>query len=163
MALRTTLNFTPALVRQSVWAYWKRSVGITLPLVLVLLTAYLVSLVRGGSTHWPVGVFGSIVALGYVYLAAMYGVQLRHNMALLREMGSPQGTLELNEAGFTVASSAGQTTLPWSSIQEVACFPAFWLVYLSPAQFFTLPLNDLPEAMQTEMLERVRQHGGKLP
>jgi hypothetical protein len=157
-----TLTYTPALVRQGVWAFWKRAVGITLPLTLVLLTAYLVSLVRGGNTTWLVGVFGSIVALGYGYLVALYVVRLRHEMAVLRAMGSPQATLEIADHGFTVASGAGQASLPWRSVQAIWCGPGFWLLYFSSSQFMTLPTNDLPEAMQAAIRERVRHHGGRV-
>jgi hypothetical protein len=156
-----TLTYTPSLVRQSVWAFWKRSVGITWPLTLVLLTAYVVLLVRGGNTGWLVGVFGTIVALGYIYLAAVYVAHLRHGMATLRAMGSPHGTLEVEDSGITVASGAGQSKLPWSRVQEVWFYPGFWILLFSRTQFMTLPLDNLPEAMQAEILERVRQQGGK--
>ena len=157
----TTLHYTPALVRQSVWAFWKRSVGITLPLTLVLLTAYLVSLVRGGNTGWLVGVFGTVVVLGYVFLAAVYVAHLWHGMATLRAMGDQQATLAI-DGGITVASGAGEAKLPWSRVYEVWCYPDFWLLLFSRSQFMTLPLANLPEAMQTEILERMRQNGGKV-
>ena len=159
----TTLIYTPALVRQAVWVFWKRSVGLTLLLTLVLLTAYLVSLVRDGNTNWLVGVFGTIVVLGYVVVVALYVLRLRHEMATLRAMGLPQATLAIDDSGFTVDSGVGQATLPWRSVQEVWCQPEFWLVYFSTHQFMTLPLENLPEAMQAAILERVRHHGGKVP
>lgn len=161
MTQRATLNYTPALVRQSVWAYWKRSVGFTLPLVLVLLTGYVVVVVREGNTSWAVGVFGTIVALGYLCLAAVYLIQLRHGLSTLRAMDQPQATLDIDDVGFTVTSGAGLVTLPWRSVQEVWRYPGFWLLLLSPSQFITLPARDLPVAMQADILARVQQHGGK--
>jgi YcxB-like protein len=163
MTHSTTLTYTPALVRQSVWAYWKRSVNITLPLVLVLLTAYAVAVVREGNTGWTVGVLGTIVVVGYLYLVAVYVLHLRHGLAALREMGSPQATFAFDDAGFTVASGAGQATLPWRSVQEVWRFPRFWLLMFSSSQYITLPLDQLPEGMQADILARVQQHGGKVP
>lgn len=159
---QTTLYFTPSLVRQSVWAFWKRSVGITLPLTLVLLTAYVVSLVRGGNTGWLVGVFGTIVALGYVFLAVVYVAHLWHGMATLRAMGDQQATLAIDGGGIMVASGAGEAKLPWSRVYEVWCYPDFWILLFSRTQFMTLPLANLPESMQTEILERMRQNGGRV-
>ena len=46
-------------------------------------------------------------------------------------------------------------------MQAVWRYPDFWLLLLSPSQFITLPVTDLPEAMQTEILARVQQLGGK--
>lgn len=161
MGQRATLNYTPGLVRQSVWAYWKRSVGITWPLVLVLLTAYLIAIVRDGETGWTVGVFGTIVAMGYLFLALVYVTHLRHGMTTLRAMGSPQGTLDIDDEGLTVASEAGRATLPWRSVKDIWRGPGFWLLMLSPSQYVTLPLDDLPEGMRAEILARVQQHGGK--
>jgi YcxB-like protein len=130
MGQRATLNHTPGRVRQSVRAYWKRSVGITWPLVRVLLTAYLIAIVRDG-------------------------------MSTLRAMGPPQGTLDIDEEGLTVASEAGRASLPWRSVKEVWRGPGFWLLMRSPSQYVTLPLGDLPEGMRAEILSRVQQHGGK--
>lgn len=158
----TILTYTPKLVRQSVWAFWKRSVRITLPLTLALLTAYLVSLVRDGNTGWLVGVFGTIVALGYAFLVVVYLARLRHGMATLRAMGDQQATLEIDDGGITVASGAGQAKLPWRGVHEVWRCPGFWILLFSRTQFMTLPLANLPEDMQVEILERVRQHGGRL-
>lgn len=161
MVHRATLNYTPALVRQSVWAYWKRAVGITWPLVLILLTGYLVIVAREGNTGWTVGAFGAIVAMGYAFLAMVYVTHLRHGLGILRTMGQPQATLDIDDTGFTVTSGAGQSTVPWRSVQEVWRCPGFWLLMFSPSQFFTIPLDNLPEAMQAEFLARVQQHGGK--
>lgn len=157
-----TLNFTEALVRRSVWAYWKRSVGITWPLLLVLMTAYVVFVVREGNTGWLVGVYGTVVALGYAYLTLVYVVLLRHHLATFRAMGSPQASLAIDETGFTLTSEAATSTLPWKRIQQIVRFQDFWLVYFAPNQYFTLPHNDLPEAMRHEFLERVRESGGKV-
>lgn len=161
MSHRATLSYTPALVRRSVRAYWWRAVGITWPLLLILLTGYLVIVVREGQTGWTVGVFGTIVAMGYLFLALVYVTHLRRGLGTLRAMGQPQGTLDIDDAGFTVTSKAGQARLPWRSVQAVWRYPDFWLLLLSPSQFITLPVTDLPEAMQTEILARVQQHGGK--
>lgn len=162
MGQRATLNYTPALVRRSVWAYWKRTVGITWPLVLVLLTGYVLLIVREGQTGWTVGVFGTIVTMGYVFMALVYLSHLRHGMTTLRAMGTPQGTLDIDDAGLTVSSGAARATLPWRSVQRVWRCPDFWLLLLSPSQYITLPLDDLPEAMRTEILARLQQHGGRV-
>lgn len=161
MGQRVTLNYTPALVRQSVQAYWKRTVGITWPLVLVLLTGYLIAIVREGQTGWTVGVFGTIVAMGYLFLVLVYVTHLRHGMATLRAMGSPQATLDIDDEGLTVASGAGRASLPWRSVKEVWRGPGFWQLMLSPSQFITLPTDGLPDAMQAEILARVKQFGAK--
>jgi hypothetical protein len=158
----TTLHYTPVLLRRAVWAFWSRSVGITLSLTLLLVTVYLVSLVRDGHTSWLVGVFGTLVVMGYVYLAALYLLRLRYEMATLRAMGSPLATLEIDSKGFTVVSGAGQATMPWRSIEAVWRYPDFWLLLFSGSHFMTLPLDNLPETMRSEMLERVREHGAKV-
>ncbi|HEY9094160.1 MAG TPA: hypothetical protein VIN35_00325 [Hydrogenophaga sp.] len=81
MIHRATLTYTPSLVRQSVWAFWRRTVGITLSITQLLLTAYLVVVIREGNMGWLVGVFGTLVALGYAYLVALFVVRWRVGMA----------------------------------------------------------------------------------
>ena len=108
------------------------------------------------------GVFGTIVALGYGYLASLFVLRLRFEMAALHAMGLPQASLAIDGNGFTVASGAGRASLPWRSVQEVWCYADFWLLFFSASQFMILPTSDLPEAMQAAIREQVRQHGGRL-
>ncbi|MEZ5704689.1 MAG: YcxB family protein [Burkholderiaceae bacterium] len=161
MDYRATLFYTPSLVRQSVWAFWRRTVGITLSLTQLLLTAYLVVVIREGNIGWLVGVFGTLVALGYAYLVALFVVRWRLGMASLRAMGSPEATLEFNEEGFSLRSGAGQMGLPWRSVREVWCYPGYWMLLISPSQYLTIPLDNLSMSMQDAMLAFVRAHGGR--
>ncbi len=162
MIHRATLTYTPALVRQSVWAFWRRTVGITLSITQLLLTAYLVVVIREGNMGWLVGVFGTLVALGYAYLVALFVVRWRVGMVSLKAMGSTEATLEFNEEGFSLRSGAGQMGLPWRSVREVWRYPGYWMLLLSPSQYLTLPLDTVPESVQEAILSCVREHGGKL-
>jgi hypothetical protein len=48
------------------------------------------------------------------------------------------------------------------TVTAVRCFPEFWLMLFSRAQFVTLPLADLDIEARELILDRVKSHGGNV-
>ena len=162
MQQSTTLRYTDALVRTAVFAFWRRTVGLGFPVVVALLAAYLAFQFWNGDRGWIVGAGAALCVLGLVMAGMVYLVHLRASMAKFRALGDTSSTLIIDQAGITMSSTLGSSVVPWSGIAEVWQFPAFWLLLFSKSQFVTLPLEHLPEAMRTTILERVAAAGGKV-
>jgi hypothetical protein len=56
----------------------------------------------------------------------------------------------------------GTSELAWTAVTEVWSFPEFLLVFLSKAQFFTLPTSDLGAAGRELVLAKARANGAKV-
>jgi len=156
------LHYSETLIRKAVWAFWRRTMGWRFFVAVALLLVALVYLVASGDRSWLVGVFASVLGLAGAFAVALYVVHYRGSITRLRRMRSPQGTFEVGDDRFRVASDLGSSELSWSAVTEVWRFPEFWLLFLSRAQFITLPLADLDSEARELILSRVKSHGAKV-
>ena len=133
------LHYSEALIRRAVNAFWWRVVGWRFLIAELVVAASLVSLVTSGDRSWLVGAVGAVLALGTLFLGALYLVHYRGSVGRFRRMRSPEATFAPNADGFRIASDTGLAEIPWAQVRELWRFPDFWLVFFSPAQFMTLP------------------------
>jgi hypothetical protein len=162
MSHEATLIYTEPLLRQAVFAFWRRSVGVGFAVALAVVALALGALVAQGEASWLVGVLGTVFVAGVAFPTGLYFVHYRNSMRKLREMGSPQATFCAEESSFTISSSIGTTKLQWSAVKELWRFSDVWLLLYSKAQFSTLPVACLSPEMQAFVLQRVRAAGGKV-
>ncbi len=94
------------------------------------------------------------VTNGYFYL----------NFSLPKETkaGPKVLTIEIYEEHFRLSSDVGTSELLWTAVKEVWSFPEFILVFLSKAQFFTLPISDLGKEGRDLILAKARAKGAKI-
>lgn len=162
MTHEATLIYDRPLLKRAVLAFWKRSVGLGVFIALALVGFGLVSLLQRGDASWVVGALATCAALAIVFVIALYVVHYRNVMCKLRDMGKPQAQFRAEESSFTFTSGVGTSTMRWSMVTEVWCFPDFWLMLFSKAHFVTIPLASLAPEMQAFVIERVRASGGKI-
>ena len=161
MKYETTLIYTESLIREAVFAFWRRSVGVGFGVGVMAVAASLGWLVSQGNTTWLVGVLATILLFALLMAITLYCVHYRAAVGKLRGMPSKQAVLVAEDAHFIVTSELGSSTLPWSSVQEIWHFESGWLLLFSKAQFITLPLACVPPDMQQFIENRVVTAGGK--
>lgn len=157
-----TLIYTESLLRQAVFAFWRRMVGVGFFIAITLLVISLAFQLWRGERSWEVGVIGTLIVGALVFVATIYVFHFRNALAKFRAMGQPTATLVLEEASFTLSSGIGSSVLQWSAITKVWRFRGFWLVLFSKSQFVTLPLAALSEEAQAFIVSRVEASGGKI-
>lgn len=162
MNSETTLTYSEPLIRDAVFLFWRRSIGVRFFVAFLLTSSSLALLLAQGETSWIVGVLGTVLALGVLFVIAIYVVHYRNALAKLRDMGHPSATLSLNEGSFTLRSGAGSATLPWSAVKELWQSPSVWLLLYSKAHFSTLPVACLSDEVQALILHRIKTAGGKI-
>ena len=162
MEHQTTLIFSEPLIRQAVFAFWRRSIGVLFFVALALLAIALAYLLYAGDRTWLVGVFASVLALGIGLPIALFVVHYRNSTQKLRTMGLPQASLVATESALSFSSGAGSSSLPWSAVSEIWQFPTFWLLLFSKAHFATVPLADISPDIQAFIVQHVRAAGGKI-
>jgi hypothetical protein len=131
-------------------------------IALVILAVVLAFDVSSGDRSWRVGMLGAVLLIGAGMMVAIYFVHYANATRKLKEMGEPRAAFTASESSFTVASGAGSSTLPWSSVTEVWKLRGCWLLLFSKAQFITLPILCVPEEMRAFILQRVAAAGGKV-
>jgi drug/metabolite transporter (DMT)-like permease len=162
MSHEATLIYSEALLRQAVFAFWRRSVGVGFLAALLVAVLGLVVLVAQGMASWLVGTIAAVLVLGIGFAAAVYVVHYRNSLRKFRQMDKPQATFRADESSFTIVSDIGPSTLQWSAVKELWQFPSVWLLLYSKAQFTTLPLACLSPETQAYIVQRVRESGGKV-
>lgn len=109
--------------------------------------------------NWFLAVLAAVVILGTLLVIAILVTHYRHTRGRFRRLESPSAMLTLNCEQFTVTSEIDSSTMNWRAVSETWCFPEFWLVMLSKAQFVTLPLSGIPVEMQQFIRDRVAEAG----
>jgi Na+/H+-dicarboxylate symporter len=158
----TTLIYSEALLRQAVFAFWRRSIGIGFLVAILVALLGLGVLIAQGMASWIVAVVAAILVLGVGFAIAVYIIHYRNSLRKFRQMAKPQATFVATDTSFTITSDIGTTTLQWSSVKELWQFPSVWLFLYSKAQFTTLPIACLSPETQTYIVQCVRTAGGKV-
>jgi hypothetical protein len=162
MSHEATLIYSESLLRQAVFGFWHRSVGIGFFVALLIAALGLVVLVALGQSSWIIGGLATVLAVGAAFAIVVYVVHYRRSLQKFRQMNSPQATFRAEESSFTMISDIGTTTLQWSAVKELWQFSNVWLLLYSKAQFTTLPLACLPPDTQAYIVQCVRAAGGKV-
>lgn len=156
------LRYSEAIVRRAVKAFYKRTVGISLPIVFGLMLIFFVYLVRTGNSGWITGVVGSALTIALVFMIALYVAHYRNSMQRFRAMKIPTASLKLHDDSLTITADSGSNEIPGAAITEVWAYDEFWLVFLSRAQFFTIPMSELSADDQAAIKARFRDWGLKI-
>jgi YcxB-like protein len=156
------LHYSEPLIRSAVWAFWRRVTGWRYFVAIALVLGSFIYSVSSGDRSWWVGVSASILCLAVIFAVALYVIHYRGAIIRFRRMQSPEATFEAGDDRFRVTSDVGSSELSWSTITEVWQFPEFWLLFLSRAQFITLPLADLDSEARKLILSRAKLHGAKV-
>ena len=162
MSHEATLIYSESLLREAVFGFWRRSIGMGFILMLVALTVVLGVLVALGAPVWIIVTLVVLLVLAAAVAVALYIGYYRNSLRKFRTMSTPRATFRADESSFTMTSDAGTTTLQWSAVKELWQFPNVWLLLYSKTQFSTLPLACLPPDIQAFVQERVREAGGKV-
>src|SRR5262245_56286453 len=117
--IRAVLNFNPSLLRQAVRGFWWRVTGRRFFVALAVVAIGLVASIHEGDTSWVTGVLGSVLAVGVLFPVALYVIHYRNAFQKLRDMGSPQATLEASDNALSLSSGAGSASIPWTAIAEI--------------------------------------------
>ena len=131
-------------VRLFVWRGAMRRRG-WLWLVAVMLTMFGIAGSYSGGPSWVLAIDIAAIALVPLFFLLVWRVHFANTVGKFRSMASPTAEFIFREQDMTVSSELGATTLPWGRIIEVWETPEFWMMFLTPSQFITLPVADLPE------------------
>lgn len=155
--IQLTLTYTRQLMRAAVFHFWLKSVGVVHLIVAFLILPIWLGMFYRGDSSWLMGFFAALFLVYILFIIAIYVVHYRQSWAKFKAMDTPQAEFTADDTGFTISSSAGSSTLPWSSIKDVWQFNDFWLLLFSKAQFMTFPLAEVNPETQQFILEKIKQ------
>lgn len=162
MPYKATLVYTEALLRQAVWGFWRRTVGVGFVVAWVISALCWGVLMAQGYATWLLGALAAVLVMAVVLVAALYGVHYRNTMRTFKAMGNAPATFCADESSFTTSSTIGSATLQWSAVRELWRFQDVWLLVYGKSQFSTLPLTCMSAPMQAFVVQRIELAGGKV-
>jgi hypothetical protein len=153
------VRYTEQMLRQAVRLYmWH---GVLRPRWWLWLCAVLLLFISFAGS-WPAdapvirGLSIAAFCALIVVLAAIWRAQFAHTVGTFRSLTSPDAEMVFHDTDLTVTSTRGSFTFPWQNFVKLCESRHFWMLFLAPNQFITLPLDTLP----AETLRFVRS---KLP
>ena len=156
-----TVSYSKSLIRKAVRAFWWRNIGVTFPVVVCGLSAFVVYRIYIGDHSWYIGVFGTLCALSAAAIGALYFVHLRRSLARLGRMKTPEAELQFTDSDLKITSDVGSSSFQWSLIEKVWTFDEFWIVLFSASEFMVLPSKELTEDHRTFMRFKILANGGE--
>lgn len=155
------LTYNEPLIRSVVWSFWRRTVGWGFLTALVFVGVAIATLCISGDRGWLLGVFVSTFILGLSFVLALFVVHYRSSLARFRRMKEPKATLELFDDKFRVTSDVGSSEIVWGAVTDLWKFKDYWLLFLSKAQFITLPLDALTSENRHFIESQVTKNRGR--
>jgi len=149
-----TLHYTEPLIRRAVRASWWRNTGWMFFLILFLLAGAVGVGLYAGERSWWIGLMGTVLGIVSLLAATVYLIHMRGSLARFRRMENPVAVLDLDEERFRISSDVGTSEMTWNVITEIWCYPEFWLVFFSRAQFVTLPTAEFDEGSREFFLAK---------
>lgn len=135
-----------AILRDAVRFYiWRRGV-VAEKLIWAIVAAMaclFLWLLAQGRRDWLVWVVGAAILVPIIVVLLGWFVLLRQKLRHLSGMPSRRGSVVLGNDGIRLVSDMGESAVPWASVTEYWQRPGYWMIFLAPNQFFTLPLAGI--------------------
>jgi hypothetical protein len=162
MKYKLVLNYTEGLIRQAVFHFWWRTVGVTFFVVLFILSILFGFLLFVNVAGWEVWALCALLIFSISFITLIYFVHYKRSMGKFRAMTSPEASINISEEELSFCSSLGTQSIKWGTVSEVWVFKNMWLFLYSKSQFSTIPLNGIPEEAKDYILSKIKSSGGKI-
>ena len=163
MTHEASLSYSQPLVKRAALAFWRRKVGVALPLAFVVTVgAWLYTVVVARDSSWMAGATGAILLFCAVLVGAVFFSQYRSSLQRLREMRTPAAVFRAGDDGFELNSDIGSVKLAWTSVKEIWQFQEFWLLMFSKHQYNVIPTSNFTLEMKDFVVHKVTASGGKV-
>jgi hypothetical protein len=139
MPHQATLEYNEPILRQAVFVFWRRTVGVGIPITLVVGFCCLAVLLLQDGASWIVGALATFFAMIVAFIVAVYVTYLRIAMRKLHDMEASKLVFIAEESSFTVISKIASSALAWSVVREVWRFPTYWVLLFFKGAFLHLP------------------------
>jgi hypothetical protein len=156
------LHYSEALLNRVIRSFWWRKTGPAYFAAIAIIGACFVYFVSRGDRSWWVGVMGVVLVLAVAMAFVIWSVHRGRTLLRFRRMGRPVAMLVMSDQRLRLESDVGSSELAWTLVTEAWDFPDYCLLFLSPAQFVTIPLADLDAAARDYLDARLRNANVKM-
>lgn len=151
-----TVTYTEEIVRDAVRTYvWQRGIVSQKGLWIVeaAMIIFVLWLLWHGERGWLIGIAGLVVILPPLLIAIMWAAHHHNTIGKFRRMSAPQADFAFLDEGLEITSELGAAKIPWSTVMEIWERPDYWMIFVAPNQFMTMPLRTV-SATDRDFLRR---------
>ncbi len=146
--MQFSIHYDEPVLRKAVGVFFKRrllhGMGWTGMMAFAVCVIMLTYLLTQGDRSWFVGVIGAVLIIFIAVFFTLWRMHMSQMRAKLSAIPSRRAEVTLAPDAITIDSEAGAATLPWQGFYEVWKLPEFWLLFLAPNNFVTLPTRNVP-------------------
>ena len=143
---RITIRDAEPVLRRAMRTYlWRRHLRRARMLLgwVLLLAGTIVVVATDGTGFLAGAAMASIALMGLVSVLA-WRARCAATISRWRKIGTSGAELVFDDASFSISSSAGSVSIPWSEFVEVWFQPECWLLFTANDQFQIVPIAGVP-------------------
>jgi hypothetical protein len=158
MPYNVTVRYSESLIKSVTRQYILKLLGWDYFFVLAMLISYFVYEISQGNRSWLVGVLGTVIVISTAIAFAVWTMQRRRSLAIVRHMADPVAKFQFDEDGIDFESDLGSGRIRWNAIRKVMCFPDALLLFVDRGVYSTVPTEFLTEEVMLFVRERLARH-----
>jgi hypothetical protein len=159
MSYRLEFVVTASVVKRGLYRF---VTGVSRRRLLVVAACLLVFSVLTFSPQVRPLLKGAMLAMtglsAFVFVARIAGTMRRSRKSLQKLGGEVRASLTIDESGLHLENPLGVSDLPWSFIHSIWAFDDVWLIFISEADFMTVPSESLGDLGKKELIRLAREN-----
>ena len=157
-SLEFTIHYDEPVLRQAVATFVQRRVmrgmGPSGLLALGITFTALIYLHWQEGSSWLTWMLGGLLLVFAIIVFGAWRLRLAQVLRKLAAIPSRRANVRLKKDSIIIAAESGTVDLPWSGFTELWTEKDFWLLFLAPNNFITIPTRDVPQ----EALDFIAAH-----
>ncbi|CAN5662948.1 hypothetical protein BH24ACI3_BH24ACI3_05100 [soil metagenome] len=143
-----TVQYSRDLIKQAVWKFWVRSIGLSGFVGFFVVCVGFLYFLFSGDRSWFTGFLGAVVLIAAGIGVASYFIYLNRSMEKFNRMDEPTAKARFTDDLIAIESDIGWTELSWKMIEKIWKYPSVWLVFIAKQGYVTLPTANLDEELK---------------
>lgn len=157
-----TVQYSRDLIKQAVWKFWVRSIGLSGFVGFFVVCVGFLYFLLSGDRSWFVGFLGAVVLIAAGIGIVSYFIYLNRSMEKFKRMDEPTAKFRFTDDLIGIESNIGWTEVSWKMIEKIWKYPSVWLVFIAKQGYITLPTANLDEELKQFVTAKVMEHNKEI-
>ncbi len=155
------LHYSEELIIKAVKSFFRRKLGVAIPVFTVIITAFTVYNIIDGDRSWMMGAIATLNVMLVLMVGVLYLAHRIFAIKWFHRIEDPVVMLSMDDEKFHVASSMGTSHLKWELIKNIWVFDGYFLVVFSLNEFVTVPTDHMTPDAKAFFFATAQKHGTK--
>lgn len=158
----TELHYSEELIINAVKSFFRRKIGVAVPIFTVLITAFVIYNIIDGDRSWLMGAIGTLNVMLILFIGILYFSHKYFALKWFRRFDGGLVALSMDEDQFHLSSNVGSSHLKWNLIDKIWDFDGYFLVIFSLNEFVTVPTDQMSAEAKEFFFDTAQNAGAKI-